>query len=1435
MIIDEDKAMQALNGLLNPFITQNGAQPLDPAGPQSPDVTPEIPTQEPPADEPEPAAEPAPTEPSHPDSKIYDILGDNIVADNVYNTVDIAKSVAATPLKIGNDVLNAGIDAVNAGLRFFDDEDDGPALQIPNNRLPEFLDPQTAAGKFAQTAASWYLGGKIIDTAVAARAIASSVTMPGRIEQVRSVGNAIQELGRVITGPRPYTGQGAVAEYAKEAVKDFILNSPQDDTLATYLKETGMVDHPFFDLMAIEDDDDYLIRRMKHSLEGGVIGVTLDAAFEAGRAGMKLLKKLAGTDGTAEAAEAIQGEFAQLLEQGRHSEYVNRIGQRIRTQLQDLGRTDEEITSTLHFLESYAANAKAPGQTIADYLEELPIVFRRAETAEDFKKFRRTRAHGFFDAETKFEKILNIDDHFSQLKDDPIEIVLNINNPDNVEAPTIMHELGHFFLWDFARRAGQPHASRELRQHAHDVFEFIGVKPTDEKFTGDACEKFAHNFEQWLEEGKAPTPFLEEAFNNFREWVKNLKRDMDIVGEVTPPEREKIYARFFTTPDMDDELKNLYAKGYYIREKAEDIVDDMLRQSDTRETFFREAVGDTEVPTGRTPRTGAINFDYVDTPDIVKIVGRRLEEAVAERLPKHIKEPMTWDKIARKSVDLHADLMADDDAMAEKLKVYFNDTRTAPAAAAVSNTIMTDAFQKLTELLSLATDAEARGAFQEAASYRQKALRPAIQFENVYLINTPQVVTAARIEQVQQMPKGITQQEAEAIHQVTAGLVQMVQNGEDITPVMKRLTMMKGDLIKTGRYLSRLNEPWTRKTAGITNTVYTNSLLSNPATWLVSAVGNAAVTLMSPFEYMVGGYVRKGLARGADALGLGAKWLDDQGDDSIRKGTRLFLGIKLAWKDALDAARAAWKNENTVWATKHNVSMVEYGPERWIQSGTFGLDPQSTIGWTVDAIGQIIELPSRILMATDDFFKVLNGRAMLFANLWDEALSKGLTKADDIIRYVRDNFDSRVIRETQDGNLVREVLKDPQARDYAMKQTFSNDGGVLVKAISEMKQKYPLLHPLIPFVRTPARIMDWTIQRTPLGLLYKSQREAVMQGGAEASKVLGQWAVGSALIGSAVMLAQEGRITGGGPRNPQARKAMQDLGWQPYSIKIGDKWYGFNRLDPLASFFGIVGDYFELTQAVGESEEESRSVLESALVMLCAVGKNTTSKTYLQNVTSILSILENPDMSSLGRISSYGAQIAQGFVPRIVTNLARDTGMTDPYMREASGFIDRLKARTPGLGEDVPLQYSWLTGEARAFGSWSLFNFTPVKESVEDQIHAELLSYGAKLGGPSRTQNGQRLTDEQYSRLCELHGTLRIGGKTLMQALEVLARSASYRRLPEGEERMKELNSVIGRYRTKARAQLNREFPELAPKPRWRYTEQTPETDLQKLIRYGQS
>lgn len=1433
-IENDEPAAQTLSKLLAP-------QDADPAAEPQSSTPPALPLEEPPADEPTPSPEPAPTEPepsepSHPDSKIYDILGDNLLADNVYNTVDIAKSVAATPLKIGNDVLNAGIDAVNAGLRFFDDEDDGPAFQIPNNRLPEFLEPQTAAGKFAQTAASWYLGGKIIDTAVAARAIASSVTMPGRIEQVRSVGNAIQELGRVITGPRPYTGQGAVAEYAKEAVKDFILNSPQDDTLATYLKETGMVDHPFFDLMAIEEDDDYLIRRMKHSLEGGVTGVTLDAAFEAGRAGMKLLKWLGGR--SAEAAEITEAELKEMLDKNPW-DYANNIGQRIRSQLFDQGLNTGQVDGTMHLLESYAAIAKRPGQTIKQYLEELNIKF-----------VGNTRDYGDIYLEADTSVVRSIDDLGAYLEEDPIEIAISIHNAAEQNPGTILHEFSHFFMWDTYRRSHIMGATQEAIEQWRNIAEYVGFKEGQKKFDHDQCETFAYNFEDWLKKGKAPdgNSFIERDFAAFKEWMKKLITDQRIVNmyvKHSPSEElEKVYAQLFIKPDFSAEKKMLYEKGLYVDEAAQDIVEGLRQNAAGSKEKFSRAKGElpsgaghthsTEVPNDRRLRTGAINFKFLIAPDELKIVLRQLEDATAEFLSDHITKEHSWDAVRREAVDMFAEIVSDDENAARILKEKLHNTETRDTAAYVGNYLFAYLGNELSDLCKLYNQADAEGLAQECAEYAVRFTSLSRTMLDIRLLINEEATAAARFMNSLKIPISlgdIETADAKGLAKILEGGI----NGHDTQAVMKRIGLFEGDTIKTMRYLQKLNEPWTRKSVHVANEVYTNSLLSNPATFIVNLVGNAIVTGVAPLEYLIGGYISKGLSAAADVLGLGAQFFRNDGDEALRKGNRLYMGIGLAWKDARDTARAAWKNEASVWGVKNSAALLEYGPERWIQSGTFGLDPQSSIGRAVDVLGRAINIPSKMLMTGDDFFKSLNGRAMLFADLWEEALSKNITKEVDIIEYIKSVWDDRVIKHIKDGTLVREVITDDAARDFAMKQTFSNDTGGLARLLAQYKEQHPLLHPLIPFVRTPARLLDWTVQRTPLGLLYKQQREAVTRGGAEASKILGQWAVGGVFIGSAVMLAQSGRLTGGGPSNPQARKAMQDLGWQPYSIKVGNKWYSYNRLDPLGSFFGIVGDYLELAQASGNSEEDARTVMDAAQAILLAVGKNLSNKTYLQNIGSLISIIENPDISGTGQLSAYASQIAQGFVPRIVTNLARDTGMTDPYMREASGFIDRLKARTPGLGEDVPLQYSWLTGEARAFGSWSLFNFTPVKESIDDQIHAELLSYGAKLGGPSRTQNGQRLTDEQYSRLCELHGTLRIGGKTLMQALEALARSASYRRLPEGEERMKELNSVIGRYRSKARAQLNREFPELAPKPRWRYTEQTPETDLQKLIRYGQS
>ena len=1333
-------------------------------------------------------------EKTHPDSSIYDVLGNNLLADNVYNTADMLKGIMSAPLKIGNDIINTGVDAVNAGIRFFDsDYGDDRKDYIAHNELPDSTKPQTPLGYLAQSAASWYLGGKIIDTAMAAKMTTQAITAPGKLMEAQKVGTAFQELGKLVTTSSPYKG-GAAVEYTKEAIKDFVLNAPEDDTLASYVKETGLIEHPFLDLMAVDDDDDMLIRRMKHSLEGFVIGTSLETTFEAGRQTVKLFKKLNGTDISEKALKTFFDEADY--------DYKLSTGYALRHQLTEAGYNDGQITQTMNLIESYAAVNKKQGQTIREYLADLDLNFIRKELDPGI--------HGAIELP-------------GILSDNPVKILLNLADPNAQQTQTISHELSHFFMWDTYRRAVKDGDMNAITQWKA-ISNALGIAPDAKAVTPEQMEAFANGFETMLTTGKAPIQALEPAFKSFRKQSQALALDMMDSGAQLNPQLREAFGKLFITPNMDDEMKALYSRGNLINEAVADLAGVYYKADNHMHS------GD--IPHGRRLRTGLINLDYTAYPDDIKNAIDRMAKGLEEHIPDNIKDVHTWSQVQAESIETFTKMITDTDHAADILKEGFRTGKYRDTMAHVANQYLGEVTDQMHQLFRLINSANDNEISQVADMYAERYFKLRDSFAQVALVSQEEVTQSARLLNVQK--KINTLGTMGGVDFTKQALESGDKTAERFLREIKQIGMLGDDPVKTARYLNRtIGE----KAVGVINEYFTNSLLSNPATSIVNLIGNAAVTVTSPLEYILGGYISKGYAKAKDILGLGVGAAKNDGDDAIRMGSHLYTGIGLSWKDARDTAQAAWKNESSVWGVKNSTGLLEYGPERWIASGTFGLDPQSTIGRAVDTLGKIINFPSKTLMTGDDFFKSINGRAMLYTDLWDEAISKGITKQDDLIKYVKDNWDDKILRTIKDGTLHKEVLLDDKAREYALRQTFANDRGVIVGMLSKLKREHPLLHPLIPFVRTPARLVDWTVQRTPLGLLYQQQRDVLRKGGAEASKVLGQWALGGMFIGSAVMLAQSGRITGGGPANPQSNKAMMDLGWQPYSLKIGDKWYSFNRLDPIGSFFGVIGDYLEITNATGDTEKDANTVMDCAQAMLLAIAKNTTSKTYLQNIGSIISIIENPDITGSKKISSYASQIGQGFVPRIITNLARDTGVTDPYMKEASGFLDRVKARTPGLSGDLPLQYSWLTGEARSFGDMSLINFVPSREAADDQIRQELLSYGAKLGGPSRIQNGVQLTDEQYSRLCELHGTVTISGRTLMQALEKEAMSSSYQKLPEGELRMKELNSVIGEYRQKAKEQLKREYPnELSPKSFWD-TDNAPqeETDLQKLIRYGQS
>ena len=103
---------------------------------------------------------------------------------------------------------------------------------------------------------------------------------------------------------------------------------------------------------------------------------------------------------------------------------------------------------------------------------------------------------------------------------------------------------------------------------------------------------------------------------------------------------------------------------------------------------------------------------------------------------------------------------------------------------------------------------------------------------------------------------------------------------------------------------------------------------------------------------------------------------------------------------------------------------------------------------------------------------------------------------------------------------------------------------------------------------------------------------------------------------------------------------------------------------------------------------------------------------------------------------------------------------TDTFQREADGFTAQVLNATPFTSDKVPLRYNWLTGEPVSYAK-------PFNSKVgADAVTEELLRLGeAVFGKPEKTIHGVKLTPEQYSRFCQLHGTIKISGKTLHDAL----------------------------------------------------------------------
>jgi hypothetical protein len=420
--------------------------------------------------------------------------------------------------------------------------------------------------------------------------------------------------------------------------------------------------------------------------------------------------------------------------------------------------------------------------------------------------------------------------------------------------------------------------------------------------------------------------------------------------------------------------------------------------------------------------------------------------------------------------------------------------------------------------------------------------------------------------------------------------------------------------------------------------------------------------------------------------------------------------------------------------------------------------------------GYVVRTPLRMLEAGDTFFKTLNYSSEL----------NGLA-----VRRGMEAIEKGNLAKSQLNKFVADTIADPpnQLRNAAMAKsrynTFTNplggdfitEGAKWIQTGRNNKFIGKPLQLLIPFVRTPANIMKFAVERTPFAILMKDTMDAIKAGGIPRDTALARIGMGTALAWFATDLAMKDRdffgndisITGGMSTSRKERDLQYASDFQPYSIRINDTFFSYARFEPLASIVGISADFAHLYDVMDKAQlDGNQKDMEKIPAMIAAsFAKNLTSKTYMRGLSEGIKAFDDPDRN-MGR---FAASLGATIVP---TGVAQYTRFNDPLLRDARSLIEKIRARIPGQSEKLPARVNIWGDDIRRETPLSFINPVYMKTAKHDKTTAEMIRLEVFPGMVGRKISGVKLTSDQYRTYA------RIAGQWAKQQLDAYTHDPSW-------------------------------------------------------------
>jgi hypothetical protein len=425
----------------------------------------------------------------------------------------------------------------------------------------------------------------------------------------------------------------------------------------------------------------------------------------------------------------------------------------------------------------------------------------------------------------------------------------------------------------------------------------------------------------------------------------------------------------------------------------------------------------------------------------------------------------------------------------------------------------------------------------------------------------------------------------------------------------------------------------------------------------------------------------------------------------------------------------------------------------------------------------------------------------------------------------KEYIDKRMVqlleRDPQTGKLVDRYARElsnnisKSADAHAAYVTFQSALGPKIQPLLSMTTNNPQLRIFVPFIRTPTNIYKQAfIERTPwpwIKALWNKQHRTLLQGGREADEMIAKAAMGSITMASAAAYWAAGNVTGS---RTDGLNSEDFDNVRRYSIKFGDTWYQYNRLEPLGMLIGLTADIMEAgSRLQNEPKSEQNDQLYEQLIQLAggtlmAGIENMFSKTYMQGMADMVGIMSG-DEYAIDRVKGslgFSLLIPGGAGLRAVGNA------TDPWAREAFDFWDKLQSQIPLVRESLPIQRDYFGLKVATPERAGPELGSPVMTSTEsiDPLRIEMARLKFPITMPQKSVRNVPLTAEEYSRLLEIRGQFPFSGGSMEEYLSEYVHSPEYRHESLSDAgRIEALTTIVSRYGSAAREQLIKETPEL--------------------------